>query len=70
MKETYELKVKQAQEIKTKTEHGLETHHVLTVGWKDTSLRLTQPTEFPFPVNSSVRVTIETSQTKLNKKAK
>lgn len=65
MKETYELKIKQAQKVETKTKDGVNHYHVMSIGWDDISLRFKQPGPFPFPIDSSVKVTIETSQTKL-----
>ncbi len=65
MKEVYELKVKQAQEVKTKTKDGLNNYHVMLVGWGDVSVRFKQPNPFPFPVEGSLKITVESSQTKL-----
>lgn len=70
MKETYDLNVKQSQKVTTKTKDGVNDYHVMKVGWGDISIRFKQPGPFKFPMDSTVKVTIETSQTVLEKKEK
>jgi len=70
LKETYELEVEKCKEVQEDGKKKSDHYHTMTLEKGEVRITIKQPKEFPFPVDSAVKVMIESQQTKIGEKKK